>query len=211
MLPVCHWMTLLFELHAFLWFRSHCDGWHSVNLPQRPKINGDTRSSCQAGPDQGMKKVMLRLTKPPARNLRGIRHVEKLEPNQDSQHMAAECKYPASAKTSWPPSLWSNRLWKDAAECLGIMLVLCDKAGCFYYKPTIVKQRVKNNSSISCLHLFSTLRINSCHSEHSEKASNDSHDACYLIVFLCFIVPEWLVCLSLTRSFFFEQEITTDF
>lgn len=43
------------------------------------------------------------------------------------------------ARMSWPPSPCSNRLWEDGAKCSGIMLVLCDKTGGFYYKPTIVE------------------------------------------------------------------------
>lgn len=57
--------------------------------------------------------------------------------------MALKCKYPAFAKMSWPPSPSSNRLWKDGAKCFGIMLVLCDETDCFCYKPTIVKQCLK--------------------------------------------------------------------
>lgn len=112
--------------------------------------------------------------------------------------MAVECKYPAFAKTSWPPSLCCNRLWKDGAKCLGIMLVLCDKAGCFYYKPTTVK-RLKKNSNISCLHLFSTQRINSCRSGPGENTSIYSHSASSHH-FLLFYRP-WTTGVSVSACF----------
>lgn len=132
-----HRGTLPLDSHASLWFCVHCDGsctraWHNgqrwaMRLEHLPGLtwSGDGQSP------SGMRT-----------SLWGI-HPFQIWSSKNSQHMALECKYPVSAKTSWPPPLCSNRLWKDGAKCLGIMLVLCDNAGCSYYKPTIVRQRLK--------------------------------------------------------------------
>lgn len=138
MLLECHRVTLPFDSHASLWFCIHCDGsctraWHNG---QRWAMR--LRSTCQAWPDQAMDKVLLGCWRACEEST-----PFKIWSSKNSQHMALECKYSVFAKTSWPPPLCSNRLWKDGAKCLGIMLVLCDNAGCFYYKPTIVWQRLK--------------------------------------------------------------------
>lgn len=171
MLPAGCWMTFLFDSHAFGWFRS---------LTGRDGLGRAMRFAAPARLDQTWRwrRSAGMLTKPRGAQPQRIHPTKKkLEPNQISQHMAVECKYPAFAKTSWPPSLCCNRLWKDGAKCLGIMLVLCDKAGCFYYKPTIVKHPLKKISNISCLHLFTTQRINSCRSGPGENTSIYSHGA----------------------------------
>lgn len=204
MLPTGRWMTFLFDLHTFGSFCSqtgHNGQQRAMRLAAPARLDRTRRWRRSAG----------MLTKPQGAQPRVIHPTKKkLEPNQNSQHMAVKCKYPAFAKTSWPPSLRCNRLWKDGAKCLGIMLVLCDKAGCFYYKPTIVKQRLKKNSNISCLHLFSTQRINSCRSGPGENTSIYSHDALshHFLLFYC----PWTTGVSVSACFLrggWGKEITS--
>lgn len=113
------------------------------NLALRTKISDETRCTCQSWPDQVMRKVPQDVNE-------AIKHsCVKLLGSRPRWIAATEIRIHRTrhwnvnilpfARMSWPPSPCSNRLWEDGAKCSGIMLVLCDKTGGFYYKPTIVE------------------------------------------------------------------------